>query len=51
VNSLKFCEKMRRSAAYTHMVKTEFPLTKKLPLKSILAYKYVKGYTDPNAKS
>lgn len=49
-NSLRFYEKISRSAAYTKRAKTEFTLTKKLPLKSILIYKYVKDYTNSNVK-
>ena len=43
MNSPRFYEKIT-SAAYTNRDKTEFTLTKKLPLTSISVYKYVKDY-------
>lgn len=45
-NSLRFYEKISRSAAYTNRAKTEFTLTKKSPLKAILGYKYVTDHTN-----
>lgn len=49
MNSLRFYQKIR-SAAYTKRAKTEFTLPSKLPLKSILVYKYLKYYTNSSAK-